>query len=205
MAGAPESVPAPGFAGKLWFWLPWPLLVVLDLWSKWVAFAFLAEHHEIGQLAENVRSHTVFASVALKFELVAWRNPGTIWGLFPESTVPLMVLRCLAVVALFWFVRNTRAAARLQQFVLSLVLAGAIGNLYDNFFCEDRSVRDFLRFTGQWPGPWGFPAFNVADACITVGAITLFFLLWREDGRAGKARAQDHQASDRTADQPKVS
>jgi len=85
------------------------------------------------------------------------------------------------VIGLFWFLTRTDRAARLQQLVLSLILAGALGNLYDNFTRADRSVRDFLHFSGTWFGGWDFPAFNVADSCITVGAITLFVLLWRED------------------------
>jgi signal peptidase II len=78
-------------------------------------------------------------------------------------------------------VRTTSQRARLQLTVLSLVFAGAVGNLYDNFVRADRSVRDFLYFSGTWPFEWRFPAFNVADSCITVGAIGLFLLLWRED------------------------
>ncbi len=186
--GAPGSCkpisgsPAPsGLAGKWWFWLPWPCLVALDLWSKAVVFGFLEQQH--GSLREHQRSHLVFDGI-LRFDLVSWGNTGTIWGLFQDGTVPLMVLRCFAVVGLFWFVRRTPPAARLQQFVLSLILAGAIGNLYDNFTRDDRSVRDFLRFQGTWPVEWGFPAFNVADSCITVGAIALFLLLWREDRAA---------------------
>ncbi|MEO6597453.1 MAG: signal peptidase II, partial [Planctomycetota bacterium] len=167
-----------GFAGKWWFWLPWPLLVALDLWSKAVVFGFL--ERELPLIREPQRQYTVFDRV-LRFELVSWGNPGTIWGLFPNATVVLMVLRCLAVVGLFWFVYKTSRTARLQQFVLGLVLAGAIGNLYDNFVRADRTVRDFLRFSGKWPFEWDFPAFNVADSCITVGAIGLFLLLWRED------------------------
>ena len=190
---AADEKTVPSLAGKWWFWLPWPLLVALDLWSKHVVFSFL--EREYPSIPEAVRKHSVWEGL-ISFDLVAWGNPGTIWGLFQGSTIPLMVLRCCAVVALFWFARNTRPAARLQQFVLSLVLAGALGNLYDNFFRADRTVRDFLRFEGTWPTAWGFPAFNVADSCITVGAITLFFLLWREDGR---------RPEDRKAGAPKVS
>lgn len=173
-----------GFAGKWWFWLPWPALVVLDLWSKAVVFGFLERQY--GGRPEHARAHLVFDGW-LRFDLVSWGNTGTIWGLFQDGTVPLMVLRCFAVVGLFWFVRHTPRAARLQQLVLGLILAGAVGNLYDNFTRADRSVRDFLRFQGTWPVEWGFPAFNVADSCITVGAIALFLLLWREDrAAAGK-------------------
>jgi signal peptidase II len=182
---APAAAAEPkGFGGKLPFWLPWPLLVVADLWSKSAVFGFLAAQaaragHE--RLPESHRPPFLVFDGALRFELVSWGNTGTIWGLFQDGTAVLMVLRCVAVVGLFWFVRNTARTARLQLFVLSLVLAGALGNLYDNFVREDRSVRDFLHFSGTWPWKWDFPAFNVADSCITVGAIGLFLLLWRDD------------------------
>ena len=177
-------VESPGFAGKWWFWLPWPLLVALDLWSKAVVFEEIRlEAIRLGReyVPENHRPDINVFDGPLRFDLVSWGNKGTIWGLFQNGTIPLMVLRCVAVVGLFWFLRRTARTAALQQFVLSLVLAGALGNLYDNFVRADRSVRDFLRFTGTWPWTWEFPAFNVADSCITVGAIGLFLLLWWED------------------------
>lgn len=186
--GSPEGPPAAvapvassGLRGKWWFWLPWPALVVLDLWSKAVVFGFLERTYPHSR--EYERAHLVFDG-ALRFDLVSWGNTGTIWGLFQDGTVVLMVVRCIAVVGLFWFVARTPRAARVQQLVLSLILAGALGNLYDNFTRADRSVRDFLRFQGTWPWEWGFPAFNVADSCITVGAIALFLLLWRDDRAA---------------------
>lgn len=187
---------APGErGGTLWFWLPWPLLVVLDLWSKSAVFGFLqqvAVERGLQHLPEGQRQPVeVFDSALLRLDLVSWGNTGTIWGLFQDGTIALMIVRCAAVVGLFWFVRNTPRAAKLQQLVLSLVLAGALGNLYDNFARADRSVRDFLFFSGRWPLKWDFPAFNVADSCITVGAIGLFLLLWRDDGKAGRARAAE--------------
>jgi lipoprotein signal peptidase len=46
-----------------------------------------------------------------------------------------------------------------------MIMAGAIGNLYDNFTEERGGVRDFLRFSGSFFGSrWEFPAFNVADS-----------------------------------------
>jgi len=189
-AGTPDAVGtaaptvAKGFAGKPWFWWPWPLLVVADLVSKAMVFAFLdRQAHQLGfgGAPENARPpHQVFDG-SLRFELVSWGNKGTIWGLGQNVTIPLMVLRCCAVVGLLWFLRNTARTARMRQFVLSLILAGALGNLVDNFTRADRSVRDFLHFSGSWPLQWDFPAFNVADSCITVGAILLFVLLWRDD------------------------
>jgi signal peptidase II len=171
--------------GKAWFWWPWPLLVALDLWSKAAAFGFMEARHPL--IPEERRPPYVVFDGAVRFDLVSWGNTGTIWGLFQNGTVVLMVLRCCALVGLLWFVRGTARRARLQLVVLSLVFAGAIGNLYDNFVRDDRSVRDFLHFSGTWPWEWDFPAFNVADSCITVGAIGLFLLLWGED-RAPKKK-----------------
>lgn len=168
-----------GFGGKLLFWLPWPILVAADLWSKHAVFAFMSERQP--SVAEVRRDPYEVFSGTVNFELVTWGNTGTIWGLFQDGTVVLMVLRCIALVGLLLFVRATSRAARLQLTVLSLVFAGAIGNLYDNFTRVDRSVRDFLHFSGDWPWKWDFPAFNIADSCITVGAFGLFILLWRED------------------------
>ncbi len=189
----PVAVEAPpaakGFAGKWWFWATWPTLVVADLWTKSAVFAFLTERARAqGRLdltppqpEANWPPFPVFDGSLLQLDLVSWGNTGTLWGLGQNATIPLMVLRCCAVVGLLWFLRNTPRTARLQQFVLGLILAGALGNLYDNFVRADRSVRDFLFFSGTWPVEWTFPAFNVADSCITVGAIGLFVLLWRDD------------------------
>lgn len=174
------------FRGKGAFWWVWPPLVVLDLWSKtWVFGMLAAGVRESGRNPDVVpEAHWTPVRVfdgAVMLDLVSWGNTGTIWGIFQDATVPLMVVRCCAVVALVWFVRNTARAARVQLVVLALVFAGALGNLWDNFTREDRSVRDFLHFRGTWPWNWDFPAFNVADSCITVGAICLFLLLWRDD------------------------
>jgi len=176
------------FAGKAWFWLPWPFLVAADLASKAAVFGWMGQHYgEFGK-------HGVFTTPVLSFELVTWENQGTIWGLFPDGTILLMVLRCCAVVGLLWFVACTAVRARVQQVVLSLIFAGAIGNLYDNFTRvnshKPRSVRDFLHFFGEWPFAWDFPAFNIADSCITIGAISLLVMMLWEDRLAAKAAQQ---------------
>ena len=194
MAGGGTGGSEPGprtqpswFRGKLLYWLVWPLMVALDLWSKSAVFAFLLREQRL--LAEHERVHHLISDGPLRLQLVMYRNAGTIWGLFQDYTYPLMVLRVAALFVLAWFLRQTPPRARVQQLVLSLITAGALGNLYDNFFAYERKVRDFLYFTGSWPVRWSFPAFNVADSCITVGAIALVFMLWREDPEA-KRRAR---------------
>lgn len=70
---------------------------------------------------------------------------------------------------------------RLFGLALSLILGGAIGNLIDRIAYG--KVTDFLLV--HWHEKWFFPAFNVADAAITVGAI---LLVLDELLRVGKSR-----------------
>jgi signal peptidase II len=56
---------------------------------------------------------------------------------------------------------------------LSLVLGGAIGNIYDRIVSG--MVTDFLEF---YIGQWHFAAFNVADSAITIGAGLLLIDMW---------------------------
>ena len=57
----------------------------------------------------------------------------------------------------------------LGRFSLSLILAGAVGNLIDRF--AHHFVIDFIHFRVDW---FDFPVFNVADICVVVGALLLF-------------------------------
>ena len=178
-----EHVPAvherPTWRGKAWFWVPVIPLVALDLWSKAFFWDYIPAHGR-GIGYGGYPAVPVFDSEVLGFMLVKAVNTGTVWGLFRDFTIPLMVLRSVAIVLLCWFAWRTPATRRLLLSVLGLILAGAIGNVYDNFTQPNRGVRDFLRFYGHWPREWDFPAFNVADSCICVGAFTLAFLLWRQ-------------------------
>jgi signal peptidase II len=53
---------------------------------------------------------------------------------------------------------------------LALVLGGAVGNLMDRLFRSDGGVVDFIDI---YYATWHWPAFNVADSAISVGAVML--------------------------------
>ncbi len=185
----------PTAVGSRWlarwlFWAPVVPLVALDLWSKWYVLAWLAGEQP-SRMPNRREVAFDFLPDPLGFSLVHWENNGTIWGLFQEYTWPLMVLRTFAVGILAWIAWRTPVLRRLQLGALGLILAGALGNLYDNVFMANRAVRDFLLF--YWEHGDGtrsvFPAFNVADSCITVGALGLAILLWRDPGDRSAADA----------------
>ncbi len=121
-------------------------------------------------------------------------NQGAAFGLRIGSD-PRLVFVPITIVAVIFLATLIRGAApgdRLRVIAASLVLGGALGNLYDRVRW-DRGVVDFLG-----PVDLGFtlfPIFNVADIGITCGAILLAISFWREDAEIRAAEAADRGAS----------
>ncbi len=104
------------------------------------------------------------------FKLTFVGNVGVSMGLFPAGGQMgrwfLIVLTGAIATVVAWWLRRERN--RLDAVALGLVLGGAIGNIVDRVRLG--YVVDFLHFF--W-GPWSFYVFNVADAAITVGVLSL--------------------------------
>ncbi len=100
------------------------------------------------------------------FNLVNWRNPGSAFGMFAGSgdwkTIFLSLMPLVALVVIAFMLRH--AKDRATVFALSLIAGGAVGNMIDRVRFGE--VVDFLDF---YIGTYHWPAFNVADSCITVG------------------------------------
>jgi signal peptidase II len=147
----------------VYFWLAAALTAAADLISKHIVFRVMAE-----------RSSNPIVVIGGFFRIVQSRNEGGVFGMGQGS--PLWLLFGSAVAGLVvWFAHRKDARAVLVQIALGLVLGGAMGNLYDRIAFG--SVRDFL---DVFVGGWHWPAFNVADSGICVGAAFLalyaFFL-----------------------------
>jgi signal peptidase II len=109
--------------------------------------------------------------------LVHSQNPGIAFGVFSNSNsswlAPLLVLSSVAVMGLLvWMIVTGRAGGALAQCGLALILGGAAGNALDRMM--HGGVTDFLEVR-LWTYIW--PAFNVADSAITIGAILVLFEL----------------------------
>jgi len=107
-------------------------------------------------------------------DLAHVRNEGVAFGLFNSMDVPYKwaFTTTLALAALFgitYYARHIRPNERLARIGLSMILGGALGNLIDRVWAG--YVLDFVDV--YWRG-WHFWAFNVADACISIGAILVF-------------------------------
>ncbi len=104
------------------------------------------------------------------FDLVHTRNPGIAFGLLADSRLPwvrvaLIGLSLVAAVAMAWLLVAGRAGGQRSRAGIALILGGAAGNLFDRLL--DGGVVDFLLFYFR---SFEWPAFNVADAAIVIGA-----------------------------------
>lgn len=117
------------------------------------------------------------------FNIVHAQNRGAAFGILSDSheawrNLVLVGVSCgvmLYVASLLW--QPARAGfgpGRTPVIALSLVLGGALGNLYDRIVRG--SVTDFLQV---FIGSYEWPSFNVADTAISIGAGLLILTLWR--------------------------
>ena len=110
------------------------------------------------------------------FALEGTYNKGITFGQFPGHPQIVMIFTLLAALALTAWLLATRRRSVLLHVSLGMVLAGAIGNLYDRFHWH--KVRDFfLIYIGDLQNPsFKWPNFNVADSLIVVGVVLILGL-----------------------------
>ena len=154
-------------------------LGVLDLWSKAAVFEWLTQNRD--QLVLDSHGHLRYPILGEWFTFMKSENRGAAWGHFESMPYLLIGGRIVAVLFLSWLVLRATKARPVFTLALMLVLAGASGNLWDNLFLEPPhdhpfgAVRDFIDvyFPVFGEDGWHFPTFNVADSCISVGAVLL--------------------------------
>ncbi len=156
-------------------------LVALDLWSKAAVFAWFEDPAATADFVRTSHGHVRYPLVGDWLAFMENLNYGAAFGQGDEWPWVLVLGRGVAVVLLSVLVVRVPRGQGLYLASLVLILAGALGNLYDNLFYEPRfpvegkpfgPVRDFIDvYFAVWD--WHFPTFNVADSCITVGAVLL--------------------------------
>lgn len=131
---------------------------------------------------DRLTKRAVASSIALQnnvsvipgfFRLTHVQNTGAAFGLFADSPaqwkigalVTFSILALVVVSALLW--KNSHSLST-TTIGLSLILGGAMGNLWDRVMSG--RVVDFLDF---YVGSYHWPAFNIADSAIVIGAALL--------------------------------
>ncbi len=166
-------------ADRRLFWGTAAAIVVADVVTKLLAEALLARHLPVSVIGDYVQLRLVYNQCAA-FGLCLGEYSR--WIFFGLALAALVVLGSM--------VRAARPGDRFRVLALSLVCAGALGNVIDRL----RSSLGVVDFVDVGVGALRWPTFNVADSATTVGAITLAVSLWlegREQERAKEARAAE--------------
>jgi signal peptidase II len=116
------------------------------------------------------------------FNLTHIHNKGAIFGIFSKNpsrltSILLPVLSLAALALVVYYFLKTPPSEKLMKISLALILAGAVGNQIDRFLRG--YVIDFL---DVYIKNWHWPTFNVADSCISCGAVLLILtFIFRRD------------------------
>lgn len=136
------------------------LVLLLDRLSKWL-------------VATRIELHDATTVIPGFFRITHVENPGAAFGIFSESPsqfklmlLILFSMAALVVVSLLLW-KNSHSMSS-TGFGLALILGGALGNLWDRLISGH--VVDFLDF---YLGSYHWPAFNLADSAIVIGALLL--------------------------------
>ncbi len=127
-----------------------------------------------------------------RLTIVHVQNSGAAFGIFTNQAVLLSLVAIAGLVVVLVFLKYLSEVGFAGGIALSLVFAGALGNLIDRL--RFGVVTDFI-YVRLW-GDVFWPAFNVADSAITLGALSLAIIalvnLRKKDAaRAGTGKAGD--------------
>ena len=139
-------------------WMAWALVVLLvDQFTKVLILGYyqLGDSTPVASFFNLVRVHNAGAAFSFLAGAGGWQR----W-LFTGIGMSAALL-------ILWLLK-THASQKLFAFAMASILGGAVGNVIDRV--RYGYVVDFLDF--HWRG-WHFPAFNVADSAITLGAVCL--------------------------------
>ena len=133
------------------------LIATFDELSKWIVLSWVMAPPRVIYVTDF-------------FNLVFVWNRGVSFGFFQSDSIwgPILLscVTCGIIIFLYFWLRN--AETLLTATALGLMMGGAIGNLIDRL--SHQAVLDFLDFHAFG---YHWPAFNIADASITVGVVII--------------------------------
>ena len=137
----------------------------------------------LDRLTKNFFSHLLLYGETIPiirnvFHFTLVHNTGIAFGLFKNQGLVFIIIPVIAVFLLifniYYYRQNNDVLSRIYIFAFSLILGGAIGNLYDRIIYG--FVIDFIDFR-IWP------VFNIADSAITIGAVIIAIKCFKLSGK----------------------
>jgi signal peptidase II len=146
-------------------WLGLALIILIaDQFTKVLVIGYyqLGASTEVTSFFNLVRAHNSGAAFSFLSDASGWQR----WF--------FSVIGVLAAILIVWLLRS-HSGQKLFSFAMACILGGAVGNVIDRLLYG--YVVDFLDFHWRWLDPvfsgGHFPAFNIADSAITIGATCL--------------------------------
>lgn len=138
------------------------ILIIFDQISKILTVLFLDEYESF-TLIKNIISFT------------RCHNTGGPWSIFNDYTVLFIIVTFIILIAEFIYLKKHPITNTLSKISLTLINAGAIGNLIDRLFRG--YVVDMLEVTFI-----NYPVFNFADTFIVIGCIIMcIYIIFMSD------------------------
>jgi len=167
--------------GKLEFWTKWkmwiiPFLIgsitlILDIVTKYLVEAKLPWPNNLEYFGGFLRISLV-------------HNTGGVFGIFQGKAHIFLIVSIIVLILMiiFWIFEKNKSMV--FNITMSLITSGAIGNIIDRIMPSRIGVVDFISVGVD--GVYRWPSFNVADACIVVGAILLIIVFHKSEKEARK-------------------
>lgn len=108
------------------------------------------------------------------FSITYVRNIGAAFSIFEGQRLMLAAIAMVVSAVIIYLLYRNRCDKKLENFSLSCILGGALGNLFDRLY--HGFVVDFLDVNF---GDWHYPTFNIADCAICIGIALFVFASYK--------------------------
>lgn len=139
------------------FWITGGVVFIIDRLTKYA-------------VEQKIPYGSIISVIPGCFNIVHVRNPGIAFSIFAENTSPLtqsfiIGITLIAITVLHIVIARNKVRSYFLLITYGLILGGALGNFFDRVMYG--KVTDFFDI---YLGSYHWPAFNIADSAITVGA-----------------------------------
>ena len=136
-------------------------------------------------ISSTMSLHESFVVVGGLLNITYVRNPGAAFSFLADApaifrSIFFTSVTVFAIVLALYYIAKSKIEEPLMIFSLSLILSGAVGNLIDRV-----RFGEVIDFIDVYISSYHWPAFNVADSAITVGAVIMILQLARGKKKQG--------------------